>query len=256
MSNIFKRITSTVLAFVMAMSCVVINTSAETPETIYKFYANTDDATANGDSISNNAKTVFTNATTGTKAFTSGTYTVEGKDYKLEKACSQRSFTIVVPANVIDATLTIVAKSSDTSSRTMILKKGTVTINNEKTLLDAAAVSYTGLSTGTYTLTLNSTTYYSLLTLKVPQIYEVSGTVTDNTGAAVKCATVSVGDDYTAQTDSNGKYSVLVKPGSYSIKATALGCFNSEEESITADKDVTKNFTLDKKKRCNIQILW
>lgn len=251
MTNVLRRSISIVLAFIMLISCFMIlnvtKTSGAIPETLYKFYANEVDANENGNDISNNATDVFTNAITGTVAFTEDTYEVGETSYILTKGASKNSLTIVVPDGIVDATFNIVAKSSNTTARTLTLSKNGVAVDATKTVKTATVVTYTGLSSGTYTLTSSSTMYYSLLTLKIPPHYTVSGTVKDSNGDVVKCATINIDDEYITSTDDGGKYSFPTLAGSYKMTVTALG-HSGIDETLTVNKDVTKDYTLENRK--------
>ena len=253
MTNTLKRIVSIVLSFVMAITCLVFvnvtGVSAYVPETVYKYYANGTDASNNGDSTGNNATKIFTNGTMASNAFTSGTYNVEGKDYQL-KYCTGTvsSINIVVPEGVVDASFSIVLQSTSlTTTRTMTFKKNGVTIGSTKSVKTATVLNYTGLSTGTYTLTSNAGVRYSLLTLKVPPIYTVSGTVTDGDNNPIKCATVYLDGDnsYQTRTEKDGDYSIIVPYGKYTIIVTALE-HTEESKIVTVGEDTTVDFVLQK----------
>ena len=253
MTNTFKRFVSIVLSFVMAMTCLVFvnvtGVSAHVPETVYKFYANGTDALNNGDSSANNAKNIFTNGATASNSFTSGTYNVEGKDYQL-KYCSANAsnITVVVPEGVVNASFSIVLQSSSlTATRTLTLKKNNVAIGSTKSVKTATVLNYTGLSTGTYTLSASSYVRYSLLTLKVPPIYTVSGTVTDGDNNPIKCATVYLDGEnsYQTRTEKDGDYSITVPYGKYTITVTALE-HTEESKTVTASNDTEVDFVLQK----------
>ena len=251
MTNTLRRIVSVVLSFVMAMTCLVFvnvtSVSAYVPETLYKFYANATDAENNGDSIDDNATNIFTNAPTGSVAFIAGTYNVEGKDYELNY-CSGNAgnFTVVVPEGVVNASLSVVLKSFNTSARTVTLKKNNVAVGNSSSVINGTVLNYTGLSTGTYTLAC-SNVRFSLLTLKVPAICTISGTVTDNENNPIKCATVYIEGENSFQirTEEYGDYSIKLPCDKYTITVTALE-HTGDSRTVTANDDVTANFVLPK----------
>lgn len=250
MTNTMKRLVSVVLSFVMVISCLVFvdatSVSAYVPEVLYKHYAYAADATANGDDISNNAKTVFTNAYTGTYTFTSGKYKIDDKEYTLTKgsSTSTSTLTIVVPEGVPDATLSIIAKSINSNARTLTLSKNGTAIGSAKSITEATVVTYKGLSSGTYTFK-GDYIYYSLLILKVPARYTISGKITDNKGNAVRCATVEV-NGMIASTNGSGEYSINAIYGENNFKVTALG-HSSQTENIFVTEDTTKDVVLHKK---------
>ena len=253
MTNTLKRVVSIVLSFVMAMTCLVFvnvtGVSAYVPETLYKYYANATDATNNGDSTADNAKSIFTNGTTGSNAFTAGTYNVDGKDYDL-KYCTGNtsSINIVVPDGVSDASFSVALQSSSsTTARTVTLKKNGVAIGSSKSVKTATVLNYTGLSTGTYILSSNSAVRFSLLTLKVPPIYTVSGTVTDGNNNPIKCATVYLDGDssYQTRTEKDGDYSIVVPYGKYTMTVTALE-HTEESKTVAVGEDTTVDFVLQK----------
>lgn len=253
MANILKRSISVVLAFVMAVSCIVFvnvaTASAYVPETIYKFYANESDAEANGDSIDDNAVDIFPNAKTNTQAFTSGTYEVEGKEYTLAKASgNMTSLNIVVPDGVVDASFSIVLQSTSTSTRTLSLSKDGVAAGANQSVNKANVVNYTGLSSGTYVFKATNNVKYALITLKVPPVYSISGIVKDNKGVPVKCATVYVDgeleeESYQTRTEGNGDYTIPVPYGKYTVRVTAMYCYE-KSKTVNVEKDVTQDFIL------------
>ena len=251
MTNTFKRFVSVVLSFVMAMTCLVFvnvtGVSAHVPETVYKFYANATDAANNGDSTANNAKNIFTNGPTGSNAFTAGTYKVEGQDYELNY-CSDNvsSITVVVPEGVVNASLSVALKSYNTSAKTITLKKNNVAVGNSSDVISGTVLNYTGLSTGTYTLS-GGTVRYSLLALRVPAICTISGTVTDSENNPIRFATVYLDGEnsFQTRTEKNGDYSITLPCDNYTIKVTALE-HTGDSRNVTANDDVTADFVLPK----------
>lgn len=162
-------------------------------QTLYKYYVNAADATANGDSIDNNAKDVFTNANTSTNKLSGeSTVAVGGKDYTLNyRSSNATTLSIVVPEGVENATLYVVARSSGSSARALTLTKGETTADSKQSTGTTTPVvaTYTGLSTGTYTLTSDGNMQYSLLVLSVPTTV---GTTTATTETTTETTTVSV----------------------------------------------------------------
>lgn len=156
-------------------------------QTLYKYYVNAADATANGDSIDNNAKDVFTNANTSTNKLSGeSTVAVGGKDYTLNyRSSNATTLSIVVPEGVENATLYVVARSSGSSARALTLTKGETTADSKQSTGTTTPVvaTYTGLSTGTYTLTSDGNMQYSLLVLSVPTTV---GTTTATTTVSVQ----------------------------------------------------------------------
>ena len=154
-------------------------------QTLYKYYVNAADATANGDSIDNNAKDVFTNANTSTNKLSGeSTVAVGGKDYTLNyRSSNATTLSIVVPEGVENATLYVVARSSGSSARALTLTKGETTADSKQSTGTTTPVvaTYTGLSTGTYTLTSDGNMQYSLLVLSVPTTVGTTTTTTETT---------------------------------------------------------------------------
>lgn len=85
------------------------------------------------------------------------------------------------------------------------------------------------------------------LTMWAQERGKISGTITlsDNT-AAENISVVLKGTNYSATTDASGAYEIRnVKPGSYTLRASAVGINAVEEEvTIAAGETVTKNVTL------------
>lgn len=187
MTQSLKRFASAVLALVMAMTCLVFTNVAsvsaaddDTASTVYKFYANDTDATNNSDSDSDNASSVFTDAAKGTKNVT-GTVSLDDKSYTFSKGTETQSLTIVVPEGMTNATFNLVAKSSGSSARTLTLAKegaDNVTAEAGATL---SVISFTGLSSGTYTLTGTGKIHYTLLVLTAASSSDNSTTTTETT---------------------------------------------------------------------------
>ena len=154
-------------------------------QTLYKYYVNAADATANGDSIDNNAKDVFTNANTSTNRLSGeSTVAVGGKDYTLNyRSSNATTLSIVVPEGVENATLYVVARSSSSTGRALTLTKGTETVGDAQSTGGTTPVvaTYEGLSTGTYTLTSDGNMQYSLLVLSVPTTVGTTTTTTETT---------------------------------------------------------------------------
>lgn len=154
-------------------------------QTLYKYYVNAADATANSDSIDNNATTVFTNAKTSTNTLSGeNTAAVGGKDYTLNyRSSNATTLSIVVPEGVENATLYVVARSSSSTGRALTLTKGTETVDDKQSTGGTTPVvaTYTGLSTGTYTLTSDGNMQYSLLVLSVPTTVGTTTTTTETT---------------------------------------------------------------------------
>ncbi|MEA2325743.1 MAG: hypothetical protein QOE68_702 [Thermoanaerobaculia bacterium] len=77
----------------------------------------------------------------------------------------------------------------------------------------------------------------------------INGVVTDCvTGAAVSNALVSVSNGFSGATDANGRYSIIVPPGSYTVSASAplRNCAPSASQSVTvaANGTASRNFCL------------
>jgi hypothetical protein len=77
----------------------------------------------------------------------------------------------------------------------------------------------------------------------------ITGIVTDcATGAPVSNALVSVSNGFSGATDANGRYSIIVPPGSYSVSASAAlrNCAPSASQSVTvaANGTASRNFCL------------
>jgi len=77
----------------------------------------------------------------------------------------------------------------------------------------------------------------------------ISGVVTDcATGAPMSRALVSVSNGFSGATDANGRYTIVLPPGSYTVSATAAGraCAASSSQSVTVSNGgtATKNFCL------------
>lgn len=154
-------------------------------QTLYKYYVNAADATANGDSIDNNASTVFKDAKTSTGRLSAeSTVAVGGKDYTLNyRSSNATTLSIVVPEGVENATLYVVARSSSSTGRALTLTKGTETVGDAQSTDGTTPVvaTYEGLSTGTYTLTSDGNMQYSLLVLSVPTTVGTTTTTTETT---------------------------------------------------------------------------
>lgn len=165
-------------------------------QTLYKYYVNAADATANGDSIDNNAKDVFTNANTSTNKLSGeSTVAVGGKDYTLNyRSSNATTLSIVVPEGVENATLYVVARSSGSSARALTLTKGETTADSKQSTGTTTPVvaTYTGLSTGTYTLTSDGNMQYSLLVLSVPTTVGTTTTTTETTTETTTTASVQI----------------------------------------------------------------
>lgn len=165
-------------------------------QTLYKYYVNAADATANNDSIDNNAKEVFTNANTSTNKLSGeSTVAVGGKDYTLNyRSSNATTLSIVVPEGVENATLYVVARSSGSSARALTLTKGETTADSKQSTGTTTPVvaTYTGLSTGTYTLTSDGNMQYSLLVLSVPTTVGTTTTTTETTTETTTTVSVQV----------------------------------------------------------------
>src|SRR6202011_2428213 len=77
----------------------------------------------------------------------------------------------------------------------------------------------------------------------------ISGAVKDCvTGAPMSRALVSVSTGFSAATDANGRYSIVLPPGSYTISASAPGrfCAASRQQNVTVSNGgtATRNFCL------------
>lgn len=166
-------------------------------QTLYKYYVNAADATANSDSIDNNATTVFTNAKTSTNTLSGeNTAAVGGKDYTLNyRSSNATTLSIVVPEGVENATLYVVARSSSSTGRALTLTKGTETVDDKQSTGGTTPVvaTYTGLSTGTYTLTSDGNMQYSLLVLSVPTTVGTTTTTTETTTTETSTETTTMG---------------------------------------------------------------
>lgn len=165
-------------------------------QTLYKYYVNAADATANGDSIDNNASTVFKDAKTSTGRLSAeSTVAVGGKDYTLNyRSSNATTLSIVVPEGVENATLYVVARSSSSTGRALTLTKGTETVGDAQSTGGTTPVvaTYEGLSTGTYTLTSDGNMQYSLLVLSVPTTVGTTTTTTETTTETTTTASVQI----------------------------------------------------------------
>lgn len=194
-------------------------------QTLYKYYVNAADATANGDSIDNNAKDVFTNANTSTNKLSGeSTVAVGGKDYTLNyRSSNATTLSIVVPEGVENATLYVVARSSGSSARALTLTKGETTADSKQSTGTTTPVvaTYTGLSTGTYTLTSDGNMQYSLLVLSVPTTVGTTTTTTETTTETTTTASVQV---WTPDNKTNilGSAVSAVKPETVSGRTSAF----------------------------------
>lgn len=170
-------------------------------QTLYKYYVNAADATANSDSIDNNATTVFTNAKTSTNTLSGeNTAAVGGKDYTLNyRSSNATTLSIVVPEGVENATLYVVARSSSSTGRALTLTKGTETVDDKQSTGGTTPVvaTYTGLSTGTYTLTSDGNMQYSLLVLSVPTTVGTTTTTTETTTETTTTTTTETSTETT-----------------------------------------------------------
>jgi hypothetical protein len=96
------------------------------------------------------------------------------------------------------------------------------------------------------TVTDGGTTTQDFALVPAPS-HTVSGTVFDNSNQPLASATVAIlGTPIpTATTDANGFYSFASVPeGTYDVTATAGGCYDSQNQQLTLNGDVTLNFTL------------
>ena len=126
-------------------------------QTLYKYYVNAADATANSDSIDNNATTVFTNAKTSTNTLSGeNTAAVGGKDYTLTSDGNMQYSLLVlsVPTTVgTTTTTTETTTETTTTTTTEATTEATTTASvqvwtpDNKTNILGSAVS--GLSTST-----------------------------------------------------------------------------------------------------------
>lgn len=168
-------------------------------QTLYKYYVNAADATANSDSIDNNATTVFTNAKTSTNTLSGeNTAAVGGKDYTLNYRSS-------------NATTPVVA-------------------------------TYTGLSTGTYTLTSDGNMQYSLLVLSVPTTVGTTTTTTETTTETTTTTTTEATTEATTTASvqvwtPDNKTNILGSAVSGLSTSTASGRTSAFVDSIFGDGD-------------------
>ncbi len=202
-------------------------------QTLYKYYVNATDATANSDSIDNNATTVFTNAKTSTNTLSrENTAAVGGKDYTLNyRSSNATTLSIVVPEGVENATLYVVARSSSSTGRALTLTKGTETVDDKQSTGGTTPVvaTYTGLSTGTYTLTSDGNMQYSLLVLSVPTTVGTTTTTTETTTettttTTTEATTTASVQVWTPDSDSTilGSAVSAVTPGTVSGRTSAF----------------------------------
>lgn len=208
-------------------------------QTLYKYYVNAADATANSDSIDNNATTVFTNAKTSTNTLSGeNTAAVGGKDYTLNyRSSNATTLSIVVPEGVENATLYVVARSSSSTGRALTLTKGTETVDDKQSTGGTTPVvaTYTGLSTGTYTLTSDGNMQYSLLVLSVPTTVGTTTTTTETTTteATTEATTTASVQVWTPDNKTN----ILGSAVSGLSTSTASGRTSAFVDSIFGDGD-------------------
>ena len=215
-------------------------------QTLYKYYVNAADATANSDSIDNNATTVFTNAKTSTNTLSGeNTAAVGGKDYTLNyRSSNATTLSIVVPEGVENATLYVVARSSSSTGRALTLTKGTETVDDKQSTGGTTPVvaTYTGLSTGTYTLTSDGNMQYSLLVLSVPTTVGTTTTTTETTTETTTTTTTEATTEATTTASvqvwtPDNKTNILGSAVSGLSTSTASGRTSAFVDSIFGDGD-------------------
>lgn len=178
-------------------------------QTLYKYYVNAADATANSDSIDNNATTVFTNAKTSTNTLSY-----------------------------------VVARSSSSTGRALTLTKGTETVDDKQSTGGTTPVvaTYTGLSTGTYTLTSDGNMQYSLLVLSVPTTVGTTTTTTETTTETTTTTTTEATTEATTTASvqvwtPDNKTNILGSAVSGLSTSTASGRTSAFVDSIFGDGD-------------------
>lgn len=215
-------------------------------QTLYKYYVNAADATANSDSIDNNATTVFTNAKTSTNTLSGeNTAAVGGKDYTLNyRSSNATTLSIVVPEGVENDTLYVVARSSSSTGRALTLTKGTETVDDKQSTGGTTPVvaTYTGLSTGTYTLTSDGNMQYSLLVLSVPTTVGTTTTTTETTTETTTTTTTEATTEATTTASvqvwtPDNKTNILGSAVSGLSTSTASGRTSAFVDSIFGDGD-------------------
>lgn len=230
-------------------------------QTLYKYYVNATDATANGDSIDNNATTVFTNANTSTNKLSGeSTVAVGGKDYTLNyRSSNATTLSIVVPEGVENATLYVVARSSGSSARALTLTKGETTADSKQSTGTTTPVvaTYTGLSTGTYTLTSSGNMQYSLLVLSVPTTVGTTTTTTETTTETTTTTTTETTTEETTMgvlkvkvnnpaSSSDTTVNVTVKRNGKAVSGVTTLNIGSETEIAGVNEDDVITFTFAK----------
>lgn len=230
-------------------------------QTLYKYYVNATDATANGDSIDNNATTVFTNANTSTNKLSGeSTVAVGGKDYTLNyRSSNATTLSIVVPEGVENATLHVVARSSGSSARALTLTKGETTADSKQSTGTTTPVvaTYTGLSTGTYTLTSSGNMQYSLLVLSVPTTVGTTTTTTETTTETTTTTTTETTTEETTMgvlkvkvnnpaSSSDTTVNVTVKRNGKAVSGVTTLNIGSETEIAGVNEDDVITFTFAK----------
>lgn len=230
-------------------------------QTLYKYYVNAADATANGDSIDNNATKVFTNAnTSNNKLSGESTVAVGGKDYTLNyRSSNATTLSIVVPEGVENATLYVVARSSGSSARALTLTKGETTADSKQSTGTTTPVvaTYTGLSTGTYTLTSSGNMQYSLLVLSVPTTVGTTTTTTETTTETTTTTTTETTTEETTMgvlkvkvnnpaSSSDTTVNVTVKRNGKAVSGVTTLNIGSETEIAGVNEDDVITFTFAK----------
>lgn len=230
-------------------------------QTLYKYYVNAADATANGDSIDNNATKVFTNANTSTNKLSGeSTVAVGGKDYTLNyRSSNATTLSIVVPEGVENATLYVVARSSGSSARALTLTKGETTADSKQSTGTTTPVvaTYTGLSTGTYTLTSSGNMQYSLLVLSVPTTVGTTTTTTETTTETTTTTTTETTTEETTMgvlkvkvnnpaSSSDTTVNVTVKRNGKAVSGVTTLNIGSETEIAGVNEDDVITFTFAK----------
>lgn len=230
-------------------------------QTLYKYYVNAADATANSDSIDNNATTVFTNAKTSTNTLSGeNTAAVGGKDYTLNyRSSNATTLSIVVPEGVENATLYVVARSSSSKGRALTLTKGTETVDDKQSTGGTTPVvaTYTGLSTGTYTLTSDGNMQYSLLVLSVPTTVGTTTTTTETTTETTTTTTTETTTEETTMgvlkvmvnnpaNSSNSTVNVTVKRNGKAVSGVTALNIGSATEIAGVNEDDVITFTFAK----------